>query len=147
MSSKSLSRSPLSPSYFDDFFKPWNEWFDDSRMNSRVATMPAVNIVENGDHYNVSLAVPGLKKEDFRIDLEGRMLRISAEKEEQSEKKEERFTRKEYNYTSFSRSFSLPDDVKPEDIDASYENGVLSIRLPRKETDQKDTSAKRIDVK
>lgn len=147
MSNKSLTRSTLSPSFFDDFFKPWNEWFDDSRLLNRVMTMPAVNIIENGNQYNVSLAAPGLKKEDFKIDVDGHLLTISSEKEENTEEKGEKFNRKEYSYSSFSRSFSLPEDVKPDAIDARYENGVLNIRLPRKEEAKAITATKRIAVK
>lgn len=135
------------PSVFEDFFKPWSQWFDDSALVSRVANMPAVNIRENGSHYTVTLAAPGLKKEDFHIDLDGNMLTISSEKEEKKEEKDEKFTRKEYSYTSFSRSFTLPDDAKPDAIDARYENGELKIILPRKEESKKAATAKRIDVK
>ena len=129
MSTRSLIKPTLSPSLFNDFLKPWNEWFDDSRVNS----MPAVNITENSNHYIVSLAAPGLKKDDFKIDVDGNMLTISAEKEEKKEEKDEKITRKEYSYSSFSRTFTLPEDVKQDAIDARYEEGVLNIRLPRKE--------------
>lgn len=147
MSTRALTRSALTPSLFEDFFKPWNEWFDDSRLISRVTTMPAVNITEDNNSYTVSLAAPGLKKTDFKIDMEGNMLTISAEKEERKEEKEEKYTRKEYSYTSFSRSFNLPDDVKAEAIDAKYEDGVLNIRLPRKEEAKKAILSKKIAVK
>lgn len=109
--------------------------------------MPAVNITENHNHYNVSLAAPGLKKEDFKIDLDGNMLTISAEKEEKHEEKDEKFNRKEYSYTSFSRSFTLPEDVKQDAIDARYENGILNIKLNRKEELKKAAVTKRIEVK
>jgi HSP20 family protein len=135
------------PSVFEDFFKPWSQWFDDSALVNRVTSMPAVNIRENGSHYTVTLAAPGLKKEDFHIDLDGNMLTISSEKEEKKEEKDERFTRKEYSFTSFSRSFTLPEDARPEAIDARYENGELRITLPRKEESKKAATTKRIDVK
>ena len=135
------------PSVFDDFFKPWSQWFDDGGLISKVANMPAVNVMENGNHYTVSLAAPGMKKGDFKIDVEGNMLTISSEKEESKEDKDERFTRKEYSYSSFSRSFSLPEDVKQEAIDARYENGELKIIIPRRENGKKATATKRIAVK
>ena len=75
------------------------------------------------------------------------MLTISSEKEEKKEEKDEKFTRKEYSFTSFSRSFTLPDDAKPEAIDARYENGELKITLPRKEASKKEAATKRIAVK
>lgn len=147
MSTRALSRMSAMPSVFEDFFKPWSQWFDDSALVKRVANMPPVNIRENGSHYTVTLAAPGLKKEDFHIDLDGNMLTISSEKEEKKEEKAEKFTRKEYSYTSFSRSFTLPDDAKPEAIDARYENGELKITLPRKEVSKKEAATKRIAVK
>ena len=87
MSTRALTKSVFTPSLFNDFFTPWNQWFDDNRLLNRMTTMPAVNIIENGNHYNVSLAAPGLKKDDFKIDVEGNMLSISSEKEEKKRKK------------------------------------------------------------
>jgi len=133
------------PTVFDDFFKPWNEWFD-SGLLSRVKSVPAVNITETKDKYQVSMAAPGMKKNDFKIDLEGNMLTISSEKEETKEEKDKKFTRKEYNYSSFSRSFTLPEEINKEKIDAKYDNGILKIALPRKE-EAKKLAAKHIAVK
>lgn len=135
------------PSVFDDFFKPWDLLVDDSRIMNRMANVPAVNIQENSNNYMVSLAAPGLKKEDFKIDVEGNMLSISSEKEDTKETKEETFSRREYSYNSFSRSFTLPEDVKMEAIDARYENGELRIVLPRKEEAKKTNVTKKIEVK
>jgi HSP20 family protein len=146
MATRALTRSLMTPSLFDDFFKPWNEWFDRPALFERMKTMPAVNVKEDTDSYTVSLAAPGLKKEDFKLDIEGNMLTISCEKEEQEEEKNEKFTRKEYDYFSFSRSFTLPEDVKQDGIDAHYENGVLNIRLPRLEEAKKLAAAKTIAV-
>ena len=147
MSTRALTKSTLLPSVFDEFFKPWNEWFDDSNLINRINKVPSVNITENGNHYNVSLAAPGLKKDDFKIDIDGNMLTISSEKEEKKEEKDEKYTRKEYNYSSFSRSFTLPEDVKQDGIDAKYEDGILTLKLPRKEDAKKATVTKRITVK
>jgi HSP20 family protein len=146
MSTRALTR-PSVPTLFEDFFKPWTQWFDDGGLMSRRANIPAVNIRENGDHYTVTLAAPGLKKEDFTIDVDGNMLTISSEKEESKEQKEDKFTRKEYSYSSFSRSFTLPEDVKQEAIDARYENGELKILLPRKQEAKKTAATKHIAVK
>ena len=147
MATRALTRSLMTPSLFDDFFKPWNEWFDRPALFERMMTMPAVNVKENKDDYTVSLAAPGLKKEDFKLDIEGNMLTISSEREEKVEEKEEKYTRKEYNYYSFSRRFTLPEDVKQDAIDARYEDGVLNIRLPRLEEAKQLTAAKTIAVK
>ncbi len=134
------------PSVFDEFFKPWNEWFDNGNLWNRTMNVPAVNITEDKDNYLVSLAAPGLKKDDFVIDVDGNMLTISSQKEERIEEKDKRFTRKEYSYSSFSRSFTLPDEINKEKIEAKYEDGVLKIALPRAEAAKKP-SAKHIAVK
>jgi len=134
------------PSLFDDFFKPWNEWFDGGGLLGRTMKVPAVNITEQKNEYLVSLAAPGLKKEDFKIGVEGNMLTISSKKEETKEEKDKKFTRKEYSYSSFSRSFTLPEEVNQEKIEANYQDGVLKISLPRKEGTNKP-SAKQIAVK
>lgn len=147
MSTNALTKSQENiPSVFNDFFKPWNEWFEKGSLLTRPLTVPPVNITENKDNYEVSLGVPGLKKDDFKIDVDGNMLTISSEKEESREEKEKSFTRKEYSYSSFSRSFTLPDEVNKERIEAKYEDGVLKLTLPRKEEAKKIT-AKKIVVK
>ncbi|MGF2412110.1 Hsp20/alpha crystallin family protein [Ferruginibacter sp.] len=133
------------PTVFEDLFKPWNEWFDGG-LWGKTMNIPAVNIIVHKDEYLVSLAVPGMKKDDFKIDVDGNMLTISSEKEETKEEKEKKFTRKEYNYSSFSRSFTLPEEINKEKIEAKYEDGVLKIALPRKD-EAKKPSAKHINVK
>ncbi len=135
------------PSVFNDFFKPWNEWFDNGgSLWNRALTVPAVNITEKANEYQVSLAAPGMKKEDFKIDVDGNMLTISSQKEENKEEKDKKFTRREYSYSSFSRSFTLPDEVNKEKIEAKYEDGVLKLSLPRRE-EAKKSAAKQIAVK
>lgn len=147
MSTRSLARNTEKmPSLFNDFFRPWDEWFEGG-LTSRVLNVPAVNITENKDEFMVSLAIPGMKKEDFNIDIEGNMLTISSEKEESKEEKDEKYTRKEFNYSSFSRSFSLPDEVNMEKIDARYVDGVLKLSLPKKEEAKKIATSKHIAIK
>lgn len=148
MSTRALTKAGETfPTLFDDFFRPWNEWFDNGSVMNRSLNIPAVNITENKDHFNVSLAVPGMKKDDFNIDIEGNMLTISCEKEEKKEEKDKRYTRKEFNYSSFSRSFTLPEDVNKEKIEAHYEDGVLKMNLPKKEEAKKLMANKHIAVK
>lgn len=132
------------PVLFDDFFKPWNEWFDTGMQ--RTITVPAVNITEEKDRYKITMAAPGMKKEDFKIDVNGNMMTISAETKEEKEEKDKNYTRKEYNYSSFSRSFSLPAEVKKESIEAKYDNGVLTLALPKKD-EAKTIKGKNIVVK
>jgi len=147
MGTQTLAKSvERMPSLFDDFFRPWNEWFDNSGFSGRVMNVPAVNIAEQKDNYLVSLAVPGMKKDDFKINVEGNMLTISSEHQETKEEQEKKFTRKEYSYSSFSRSFTLPEEINKEKIEARYEDGVLKISLPRKEN-VKNPAAKQIAVK
>lgn len=148
MSTKDLVRTTeRMPTVFEDFFKPWNEWFGNGEnMFGRMLTMPAVNISENKDTFNVSLAVPGKKKADFNIDVEGDLLTISTKTEEHKEEKDEKFTRKEYNFSSFSRSFTLPPEVNKEKIEAKYDDGILKLILPKTEN-KKLIGMKQIPVK
>jgi HSP20 family protein len=148
MATKALIRNGETfPSVFEDLFKPWNERFDSSGYYGKIVKVPAVNVTENKDNYMASLAAPGMKKNDFKIDVEGNMLTISSEKEENKEEKDARYTRKEYSYSSFSRSFTLPDEVMKEKIEASYEDGVLKLTLPKNEQAKKIIASKHIAVK
>jgi HSP20 family protein len=148
MTTKSLSRNGGAlPTVFDDFFKPWNEWFDtSSSLLNRTLTVPAVNIVETKDYFNLSFAIPGMKKDDFHIDMDGNMLSVSCEKEESKEEREHKYTRKEYNYSTFNRSFSLPEDVIKDKIQETYTDGVLHLTLPKKD-EAKKSIVKSIQVK
>jgi HSP20 family protein len=135
------------PSLFEDFFnKPLLDLFDGG-FSSRLKNVPAVNITERKDNYLVSMAAPGLKKEDFKIAMDGNLLTISSEKEEENEEKEGRYTRQEYSYSSFERSFTLPDEVEKDKIDAHYKDGVLELVLPKKEEAKKMAVSKQIAVK
>ena len=134
------------PSIFSEFFKPWNEWFDEDVVFGRIQTIPGVNISEQNNEYQVSLAVPGMKKDDFKILVDGNMLTVSCEKEENREEKDKRFTRKEYSYSAFSRSFMIPESTNTEKIDATYHDGVLKLSLPLKEEAKKE-QVKQIPIK
>lgn len=96
-------------------------------------TVPSANVIETEKEYRVELAVPGLTKNDFKIEMENNLLTVSAEKEEEKNEKEKGFTRREYSFNSFSRSFTLPENMMAEKIDAKYEEGVLKIFVPKKE--------------
>lgn len=147
MATNALSRKvERLPSLFQDFFRPWNEIID-LPVWSRELNVPAVNIEDTPDAYKLSLAAPGLKKSDFNIDLEGDMITISSEKEESKESKDSKYTRKEYSYSSFTRSFTLPEAVDKDKIDAAYDDGVLKIMLPKKDEVKKVAASKHIAVK
>jgi HSP20 family protein len=122
------------PSLFDRFFD--NELFDWSNKNfsDTNTTLPSVNIKEDVNGFEVEMAAPGFEKKDFKIDLNNNLLTISSEKKIENETKEgQQFTRREYSYQSFSRSFTLPNTVDSEKISAKYENGILKVAIPKKE--------------
>ncbi len=97
--------------------------------------MPAVNIKEDNDGFNVEMAAPGMKKDDFKVDLDNNLLTISAEKESEDNEKDDEgnYTRREFNYQSFKRTFTLPDAAQADKIKATYKEGVLTINIPKKE--------------
>ncbi len=126
-----LGREGFVPSIFTDFF---NDYFPgELSPRSLRASVPAVNIHESENEFVVELAVPGMQKNDFHLEFENGLLSISADKKEEKKVENVKFTRKEFSYSSFKRTFTLPETVNPEKISASYENGVLSLNLPKKE--------------
>jgi HSP20 family protein len=124
---------------FNEFLRPWSDWFNEPAWE-RALSMPAVNISETDKSYNLSVAAPGLKKEDFNVAVDGNILTISSEKEKSTEDKGEDYSRREYNYSSFSRSFTLPEEVKQDAIEAEYKNGELLLTLPKREAEKKATT-------
>lgn len=141
MATREMTETPGFPA-FEELLKPWNEWDDKANVFARSVNIPPANISGNEESYVLSLAVPGLKREDLKIALEGSILCISSQKEEI----EERFTLKEFSFYSFTRSFTLPEDVKPDLIEAKYEDGLLRIVLPRKEKVKPTTATTQIAV-
>lgn len=119
--------SPLR-SRLADFFKT-SDFLEDGFGNK--SWLPSVNISESEKHYEIDMAVPGMKKEDFKVTTKNGMLTVSSERKEEKEEKKKNYTRQEYNYHSFSRSFTLPEDAKDEDIKASYADGVLKLTIGR----------------
>lgn len=133
------------PSLWEDFFD--RDWSNVPSFVNAGVSVPAVNIKESEDDYSVEIAVPGMKKEDFKVDLDHNLLTISAEeKTEDSDKDAEgRYTRREFNYRSFKRTFTLPETADAEKIHASYKDGVLVIDIPKKE-EAKPKPAKMIEI-
>ena len=123
------------PALFDDFFN--RDLFDWrlSNFSNTGTSMPAVNIRETSEGFDVEMAAPGMTKNDFKIELEGNNLTISSEKKNEQEQKEgEGYTRREFSYQSFCRTFNLPKDVvDAENIKAKYEDGVLKLQIPKRE--------------
>lgn len=136
------------PSFFSDFFD-FDKFFESPFTpvpDGWTSQVPRANIKERDQEFDIEIAAPGMEKDDFEVKVENGVLSVRAEKEDTSEEEGERFTRKEYSYNSFSRSFPLPDSVKAEEVDANYDNGVLTIKVPKKEEAQKKEK-KQIEVK
>jgi len=112
---------------------------------TKLNTLPGVNIKEENDKFIIALAAPGLSKEDFKISIENDVLTISAEKKEEVSEVKPHYKRKEFSYSNFKRSFNLPETVNTEDINASYENGVLALNIPKK-SEAKQKSAFEVKV-
>jgi len=116
---------------FNDIFESmFNDSFFSDRMMSKV---PAVNVSETQDHYHIEMAAPGLNKNDFDIKLDRNMLTVSVEQQKQDVQEDKQFNRREFSYTSFVRSFALPETADDAQIEASYVNGVLNIQVAKKE--------------
>lgn len=132
--------SPLFPSLFDDFFG--REWVDLRNSFSGGSALPAVNVKQEPDQFVLEVAAPGLNREDFRIELDQQVLTISSKKETRNETRDENgnYTRREFGYTAFSRSFTLPETVKTEGISARYDQGVLYVHIPKHEAAQTNPS-------
>ncbi|MGZ3883587.1 MAG: Hsp20/alpha crystallin family protein [Bacteroidia bacterium] len=130
---KSDKKEELFPSLVSDFFDTnkifGNHWFEREFRHS----VPAVNVKEDGKQFDIEFAAPGFSKADFKIDVEQNVLTVSAEKKEEKHEDNKRFTRKEFSYNTFSRSFTLPQTVNAEKIDAKYADGVLKLHVPKKD--------------
>lgn len=120
--------------FFDDVFgRDLFNW-ENNNFSTTSTTLPSVNIKETDDNYEVEVAAPGMNKEDFKVTLENGQLLISSSKQHQVNKEEENYTRREFSYQSFQRSFLLPENVVDEDrIRARYENGILLLSIPKVE--------------
>lgn len=122
---------------FSTFNSIFNEILNDDFFTPRTISekLPAVNIKQSEKDFSLELAIPGLGKEDIKISVDQDLLTISSEKKSETEEKEENgtYTRREFSYQSFKRSFTLPESVDSDKIDAKFENGVLFLHLPKKE--------------
>jgi len=123
------------PTFWDNFFsKDLTDW-GSNNFSSTDTTLPAVNVKESDERFEIEVAVPGMNREDFSIKLENNLLTISSEKkEEKKEEKEGNYTRREFSYQSFQRSFTIPETlVDGEKISARYSEGLLCVTLPKRE--------------
>jgi HSP20 family protein len=120
----------LLPGFNDVFESIFNDTFFNDRMVTRV---PAVNISESENNYHVELAAPGLKKEDFKLNLDNNQLTISVEHSSDHQDNQKNYSKREYSYSSFVRSFSLPDSADDNQISATYTDGILRIDIAKRE--------------
>lgn len=139
-----ITRRPLLSRFFDDDTNGFPDAFlDDDRMLApsrlfntpffrsagKEMTIPAVNIKDNAKHYTLELALPGFKKEDLNVHVQDNVMTISSEKKKESEEEKKGYTRKEFSYSSFSRSFALPENVDSENVKAKFNDGVLVLTI------------------
>ena len=120
------------PNLFDDDFLP--------TLSSRTSSMPAVNIREDEKNYILDLAIPGMDKKDLKIDISDDVLTISSESKEESSEEKDGYKKKEFNYSSFCRSFYIPENVNRDKIGANYKDGILTVSLPKMEEEKKNLS-------
>ncbi|MEO6150646.1 MAG: Hsp20/alpha crystallin family protein [Mucilaginibacter sp.] len=117
--------------FFSDVF---DSIVNDSFLSDKLATrVPAVNIAETDNEFHIELAVPGLKKEDFKISLDKNVLSVSAEKKAENAEESKKYSKREYSYNSFVRSFTLPETADHAKIEADYTDGILTLNVPKKE--------------
>jgi len=116
-------------------FPNLSDFFGEDWLNSKFYSenwLPAINVIDNENNYEIEVAAPGLKKEDFNVDVANGILTISGKSEKEKEEKNKNCTRKEFNFNSFSNAFTLPENVDAEKINARYDNGVLHLTLNKK---------------
>ena len=125
---------PTFPSFFDKFFEGNMMDWNNSNYSSTDTTLPAVNVKENGDAFTIEVAAPGMTREDFKIHYDNGRLTIGSERKNEKEDKSENYSRREFSYQSFQRSFNVPENVvSGEKISAHYKDGILRIDLPKRE--------------
>jgi HSP20 family protein len=136
-----ITRRSFRPFYlsnlFDDTFFP--------ALQSSANSIPAVNIREDEKNYNLELAVPGLDKKDLKIDINEDVLSISSEFKNENGEERNGYKRKEFSYSSFARTFYIPENVNRDKIEASYKDGILTVSLPKQE-EEKSKLARQIDI-
>jgi len=127
-----ISKRSFNPFYMSDLFD--EDFFP--VLSNRTNSMPAVNIREDDKNYILELAIPGVDKKDLKIDINEDVLTISSETRKESEDDKDGYKRKEFSYSSFCRSFYIPENVNRDKIEANYKEGILSIGLPKQEEDK-----------
>lgn len=140
-----FNRLPSLPSWFDDILgKSFGNEFM-SNFNTGI-TLPAVNVLDTNNEFIVEMAVPGLKKSDFVVHVDNNILSVGAEIKSETNEENENYTRREFGYSSFKRTFAIPDSVESDHIFAEYNDGILKITLPKRE-EAKKKPLKNIEIK
>ena len=130
--------NPFAPAanfnHFNNLDKILNDVFKTPIFNDETKGLtPSVNVLENAENFKLEVAAPGLAKDDFKINVEHNVLTVSSEKTVENKEEGEKFVRREFAYSTFKRTFTLPETVNIADIKATYENGVLTVTLPKQE--------------
>lgn len=120
------------PSLFSDLLD-YDKFFGNDFFKGFENTLPAANVIEGEKSYKIELAIPGFKKEDIKVNIENEILTINAEAKTEKDEKNEKYTRKEFSYNSFSRSFQLPKTANSDKVNAKYEDGLLKLEVAKKE--------------
>lgn len=142
-STRSIDRGINFPVMFNDILENFlgNEFLSSEMIN----WVPAVNICESADDFRIDVAAPGLTKNDFKVEVNNGILSVSGERKEESKENNKKYTKREFSYGSFKRAFRLPDFLDVENINAHYDNGVLSLTIPKKE-EARQKSPKEIKI-
>lgn len=144
---KNGNNSQSFPSLLDDIFGRELFNWENSNFSATSTTVPSINIKENAENFEVELAVPGMDKNDFKVTLDDNLLTISSSKKDEKETVEDNFTRREFSYQSFQRSFELPNNVVDEEnIKAHYDNGLLHLVIPKKEEAKENKAPRVIEI-
>ena len=139
-----LTGNPLIDRLFDSDLFDWTS----KNFSKTNTTLPSVNVKENDNEFSIEVAAPGFEKNDFKIEVHNELLTVSSEKQAKNEAKDENecYTKREFSYQSFSRSFSLPQTADGEKVEANYNNGIMTISIPKKE-ETKPKAPRAIEIK
>ncbi|NLI72247.1 MAG: Hsp20/alpha crystallin family protein [Bacteroidales bacterium] len=136
--------NPLIDRFFDTDLFDWT-----SRNYSKTnTTLPSVNVKENDNEFGIEVAAPGFDKDDFKIEVHNDTLTISSEKQEEEKESDESacYTKREFSYQAFTRSFTLPESADGDKVEAAYKKGILTVTIPKKE-EAKPKAPKVIEIK
>ena len=138
-----LVKTQFAPKHFNGFFG--KDLFNELHNPAFAGSVPAVNVAESTEGFKIEVAAPGLQKGDFKLNLEKNQLTISAQKEQKEEENDDKYTRREFKYSSFQRTFTLPNSIDGEKIAATYADGILTVALPKRE-EAKEKPAREIEI-